>query len=220
MSETIEKSPGVEAISKWTKLKRSLGRWEYLVGVLGIALTIGVILAIVLYWEEIRALKGYGYLGAFLIGIFGGATYIAPVPMTPIVFALGTVMKPSFAPYLGPLFVGAAAGLGETVGGLTIYMTGYGGGTVLFKRERGKIQAVYSRLMGWMERRGSLTLFVLSAVLNPFFYPVALAAGALRFGIVRYFLICWGGKTIKGITVAAAGYWGLGGLLRALGVPI
>jgi len=220
MSETIEKSPGVEAISKWTKLKRSLGRWEYLVGVLGIALTIGVILAIVLYWEEIRALKGYGYLGAFLIGIFGGATYIAPVPMTPIVFALGTVMKPSFAPYLGPLFVGAAAGLGETVGGLTIYMTGYGGGTVLFKREHGKIQAVYSRLMGWMERRGSLTLFILSAVLNPFFYPVALAAGALRFGIVRYFLICWGGKTIKGITVAAAGYWGLGGLLRTLGVPI
>jgi len=191
-----------------------------LVGVLGVALTIGVILAIVLYWEEIRALKGYGYLGAFLIGIFGGATYIAPVPMTPIVFALGTVMKPSFAPYLGPLFVGAAAGLGETVGGLTIYMTGYGGGTVLFKRERGKIQAVYSRLMGWMERRGSLTLFILSAVLNPFFYPVALAAGALRFGIIRYFLICWGGKTIKGITVAAAGYWGLGGLLRTLGVPI
>ena len=191
-----------------------------MVGVLGVALTIGVILAIVLYWEEIRALKGYGYLGAFLIGIFGGATYIAPVPMTPIVFALGTVMKPSFAPYLGPLFVGAAAGLGETVGGLTIYMTGYGGGTVLFKRERGKIQAVYSRLMGWMERRGSLTLFILSAVLNPFFYPVALAAGALRFGIIRYFLICWGGKTIKGITVAAAGYWGLGGLLRTLGIPI
>jgi len=191
-----------------------------LVGVLGVVLTIGVILAIVLYWEEIRALKGYGYLGAFLIGVFGGATYIAPVPMTPIVFALGTVMKPSFAPYLGPLFVGAAAGLGETVGGLTIYMTGYGGGTVLSKREHGKIQAVYSRLMGWMERRGSLTLFILSAVLNPFFYPVALAAGALRFGIVRYFLICWGGKTIKGITVAAAGYWGLGGLLRTLGVPI
>ena len=191
-----------------------------MLGILGVVLTIGVVLAIVLYWEEIRALAHYGYLGAFLISVFGGATIIAPIPMTPVVFALGTVMKPSFAPYLGPLFVGAAAGLGETVGGLAIYMTGYGGGTALFKREHGKIQAVYSRLMGWMERRGSLTLFILSAVLNPCFYPAALAAGALRFGIWRYFLICWGGKTIKGITVAAAGYWGLGGLLRALGVPI
>jgi len=89
-------------------------------------------------------------------------------------------------------------------------MTGYGGGTPLAKTRHGKAQAAYFRLMHWMERRGSLVLFGLSAVLNPFFYPAALAAGALRFGIRRYFLICWGGKTIKGITVAAAGYWGLG----------
>jgi len=71
-----------------------------------------------------------------------------------------------------------------------------------------------------MERKGSLTLFILSAVLNPFFYPAALAAGALRFGIRRYFLICWAGKTIKGLTVAYAGYWGLRGLLRILGMPL
>ena len=220
MSESIEKNPEVEAISKWARLKRILGRWEYWLGILGAVLTIGVVLAILLYWEEIRALAAYGYLGAFLISVFGGATIIAPIPMTPVVFALGTIMEPSFAPYLGPIFVGAAAGLGETVGGLAIYMTGYGGGTVFFKKEHGKMQAIYSRLIGWMERRGSLTLFLLSAIINPFFYPAALAAGALRFGIVRYFLICWGGKTIKGITVAVAGYWGLGGMLRALGVPI
>ena len=192
----------------------------YILGIIGVVLTILVAVAVVYFWEVVRALEGYGYLGAFIISVFGGATILAPVPMTPVVFALGTVVKPSFAPYLGPVFVGAAAGLGETVGGLFIYMTGYGGGTALYRSERGKIQATYLRLMRLMERRGSLTLFILSAVLNPFFYPAALAAGALRFGIQRYFLICWGGKTIKGVTVAAAGYWGLGGLLRLLGVPI
>jgi len=159
-------------------------------------------------------------LGAFIISVFGGATILAPIPMTPVVFALGTVAKPAFAPYLGPVFIGAAAGLGETIGGLSIYMTGYGGGTAITGINYGKIQTVYLRLMHWMERRGSLVLFVLSAVLNPFFYPAAIAAGALRFGIRRYFLICWAGKTIKGISVAAAGYWGLGAILRALGVPI
>jgi len=159
-------------------------------------------------------------LGAFLISVFGGATILAPIPMTPVVFALGTVAKPAFAPYLGPVFIGAAAGLGETIGGLSIYMTGYGGGTAITGINYGKIQTVYLRLMKWMERRGSLVLFILSAVLNPFFYPAAIAAGALRFGIRRYFLICWAGKTIKGISVAAAGYWGLGAILRALGVPI
>ena len=99
-------------------------------------------------------------------------------------------------------------------------MTGYGGGTALQDMKEGKIKSAYRRMTRWVERRGSLTLFVLSAVVNPFFYPAALAAGALRFGIWRYFFICLIGKTIKGITVAAAGYWGLGSILRALGVPV
>ena len=205
---------------KWLKLKGSLKRWEYWIGVLGIVLTALVAIAVVYFWEDIQALGGYGYIGAFIIGVLGGATYIAPIPMTPVVFALGTVLKPSFAPYLGPVFVGAAAGLGEAVGGLTVYMTGYGGGAALVNSKHTKVQAVFSRVLHWMERRGSLVLFLFSAVLNPFFYPVGLAAGVLRFGIKRYFFICWAGKTIKGITVAAVGYWGLGALLRTLGVPI
>jgi len=206
--------------SKWAKLKKRLGKWEYWVGGIGIALTVAIIVAVIFYWQDLQRIGHYGYLGAFLISVFGGATIIAPIPMTPAVFALGTVMKPDFAPYLGPIFVGAAAGLGETIGGLAIYMTGYGGGSVFFTRKGGRLEAAYARIMRWMEKRGPLVLFLLSAVLNPFFYPAALTAGALRFGIKRFFLICWGGKTIKGISVAMAGYWGLGSLLRAVGVPI
>ncbi len=206
--------------SKWTKLRRGLGKWQYWVGGAGIALTVAIVVAVALYWQELRELGQYGYLGAFLISVFGGATILAPIPMTPAVFGLGMVMKPDFAPYLGPVFVGAAAGLGETVGGLAIYMTGYGGGSVFFTRKWGRLETAYARVMSWMERRGSLVLFLLSAVINPFFYPAALTAGAMRFGVKRFFVICLCGKTIKGISVAAAGYWGLGGLLRALGVPI
>lgn len=202
------------------KVKKGSAKRAYIFGIIGAVLTILVGVVLIYFWEDVRRLEGYGYLGAFIISVFGGATILAPVPMTPVVFALGTVLKPSFAPYLAPVFVGAAAGLGETLGGLTIYMTGYGGGIALHRSRYGKIQANYLRLMSLMERKGSLTLFILSAVLNPFFYPAALAAGALRFGIWKYFLICWGGKTIKGISVAAAGYWGLGSLLRTLGVPI
>jgi membrane protein DedA with SNARE-associated domain len=202
------------------KIKRGSVRGAYFTGIIGAILTILIAVAVVYYWEDVREVKHYGYLGAFIISVFGGATILAPVPMTPVVFALGTVLKPSFAPYLGPVFVGAAAGLGESVGGLSIYWTGYGGGTAFYKSKHTKIQVVYSKLTRWVESRGSLTLFALSAVLNPFFYPAALAAGALRFGIRRYFLICWAGKTIKGITVAAAGYWGLGSALRMFGIPI
>jgi len=170
-------------------------------------------MAVVYYWEWVRAIEAYGYVGAFVISILGGATIIIPVPMLAVVFALGGVLKYTW-------LVGAVAGLGETLGALTIYMTGYGGGSAFYYRTHGKIHNAYERLMKLMEQRGSITLFLLAAVLNPFFYPAALAAGALRFGVRRYFVITWLGKTIKGMTVAYAGYWGLHGLLRMLGMPV
>ncbi len=210
----------VSKVGKWSKLQGSIKRWEYWIGVAGVVLTVGVVIAVIYYFDDIHALGGYGYLGAFLIGVFGGATYIAPVPMLPVIFVLGTVLKPSFAPYLGPVFVGAAAGLGETIGALTIYMTGYGGGAAIASTKHAKVRAIYSRILDWMERRGALVLFIFSAVVNPFFYPIALTAGATHYSLKKYILICIVGKTIKGITVAAAGYWGLGSLLRAWGVPI
>ena len=105
------------------------------------------------------------------------------------------------------------------IGALIIYMTGHGAGTALFS-SNGKLKSAYLRLMRLMEQKGSLTLFILSAVLNPFFYPAGLAAGAIRFGIRKYFIICFAGKTIKGLTVAYAGYWGLRGLLKLLGMPV
>ena len=193
--------------------KKGSVKTAYILGIVGAAATVLMATAVIYFWEWVQALKGYGYLGAFLISILGGATIIVPVPMLAIVFALGGVMKYTW-------LVGAAAGLGETVGALTIYMTGYGGGAAFSNSRHGKIQAAYERLMRLMEQRGSLTLFLLSSVINPFFYPAALAAGALRFGVKRYFLICWAGKTIKGMTVAYVGYYGLRGLLRMLGMPI
>ncbi|MFC1950407.1 VTT domain-containing protein [Chloroflexota bacterium] len=207
-------------VNKETKLRKWLKKWEYWLGITGLVLTVIIVIVVIFFWREVRALEGYGYAGAFLISIFGGATIIAPIPMTPVIFALGTVMKPSFAPYLGPVFVGIAAGLGETIGGLAIYMTGYGGGTALTNSNHARIQRFYSRVSRWIERRGTLVLFILSATLNPFFYPAAMAAGAMRFKLKKYIIICIIGKTIKGISVAAAGYWGLGALLRTLGVPI
>jgi len=197
-----------------------LTRRDFWLGFVGLAVTGAVAFAVVYYWEYIRGLGGFGYLGVFLIGVLGGATYIAPIPMTPVVFALGTVLKPAFAPYLGPVFVGLAAGVGEAVGGLSIYMTGYGGGAVLNRAQYGAFRAVYLRLLDWMEKRGSLLIFLLSVVLNPFFYPAALIAGATRYSVRKFILISALGKIIKGFLVAAAGYWGLGSILRALGVPI
>jgi membrane protein YqaA with SNARE-associated domain len=203
--------------SRWARLRRSLRKREYWISIAGIIVTIGLIVVIILNWGDTQLLGKYGYPVAFLLGVFGGATFITPVP---IIFLLGTILKPAFAPYLGPVFVGIAAGLGETIGAVTVYMTGYGGGEALDSTKHATVRAIYMRISDWMERRGSLLLFLFSSIMNPFFYPIAITAGATRFGLKRYLIICIIGKTIKGTTVAAAGYWGLGSILRALGISI
>ena len=193
--------------------KKGSTKAAYILGIAGAVLTIVMAFAVIYFGEWVRELEGYGYLGAFLISILGGATIIIPVPMLAVVFALGGVMKYTW-------LVGVAAGLGETLGALTIYLTGYGGGKALSNSRHGRIQSIYDRLEKLIERRGSLTLFVLAAIVNPFFYPAALACGAMRFGIRKYFIICFIGKTIKGMTVVYAGYWGLRPLFNALGVAL
>ena len=193
--------------------KKGSSKGSYILGAFGIIATILMAMAVVYYGESVQELQRYGYLGAFLISILGGATIIIPVPMLAVVFALGGVMKYTW-------LVGIAAALGELIGAVTIYITGRGAGKALNNSKHGKIQVAYDRLLSLMERRGSLTLFVVASVVNPFFYPAALAAGALRFGLKKYILIVLAGKTIKCMTVVYAGYWGLKGIFRAIGVDL
>jgi membrane protein DedA with SNARE-associated domain len=130
-----------------------------------------------------------------------------------VVLALGGIM-----PYTW--LVGLSAAAGELIGAIIIYMTGHGASSALSQSKHGIIQSSYERLLGLMERRGPLTLFIVASVVNPFFYPAALAAGALRFGLKKYILIVFAGKIIKGMTVVYAGYFGLKGLFRALGITL
>lgn len=194
---------------------RKTVRWAFIIGILGIVLTVFMAAAIIMYKDEVESLKNYGYLGAFLISILGGATIIIPVPMLAVVFALGAAMPDVWHVAL----LGLSAALGELIGALIIYMTGHGAGRAISNKP-GKIQAAYERMLGLMERRGPLTLFIVASIVNPFFYPAALACGALRFGLKKYIFIVLAGKIIKCMTVVYAGYFGLQSILRAVGIDV
>jgi membrane protein DedA with SNARE-associated domain len=170
-------------------------------------------LAIIYFGNAVREMAQYGYIGAFFISILGGATVIIPVPMLAIVFALGSVMQ-------YPWLVALSAAAGELIGALTIYMTGKGAGHALSSSKHGRIQRAYDKMLRLMERRGTLTLFIVTSVVNPFFYPAAFAAGALRFGLKRYIPIVLAGKIIKSFTVVYAGYFGLKGIFHAVGIDL
>jgi uncharacterized membrane protein YdjX (TVP38/TMEM64 family) len=98
-----------------------------------------------------------------------------------------------------PFGVAIAAGTGAALGELTGYLAGFSGQAVVERVE------IYERLTSWMKRNGSLTILVLAAIPNPFFDLAGVAAGSLKMHVVRFFIWCWIGETIKMAIFAFAG---------------
>ena len=206
----------------------------YLIIVSLVALFIVVpIVALVYFQEEIQRAQAYGYAGVFGVGLLGGITII-PAPTQLLIFTFGHV--------LNPLYVGLVAGLGSAVGGITVYLTGAGVQTIwsklrnreqAFQRRLGlgnemtkpvqsqfwsKGKAFYNRLVNWLSgKRGAWVVFLTSAIVISPFYPAGLAAGSLRMGLAKFFLISWAGRTVRYLYIAYAGYWGLYFLLKWFG---
>ncbi len=181
-----------------TKVKPPKGAW-YLIVLSALAMIAIAVLAVV-YREQVRDFDQYGYLGAFVVSVMSGATVIVYVPGVPVVFALGGILH-------YPFLVGIAAGLGEGLGAFTSYGAGRGGHGLLSEKQ---LQNKYfQRVQTWMTRRGYLTVFLASAVFNPFFVAVGATAGAMRMPPWKFYLVCAAGKAVKGIYVAYFGYYGL-----------
>lgn len=179
---------------------------QYVIGGLAIALTLALCVVAVLYWEYIKNVSHYGYLGVFVVSIFAGATVLVPIPGILVVFTMGSILHPAV--------VGVISGLGEAVGSIGIYLSGYSGQRAV---QGLNSHGLFAKFSDWIRRRGSVAVFLMSAILNPLFYPFTAIAGMLRFGLVRFFFLCWGGKSVKNMMIAYAGFFGLRSLLRWAG---
>ncbi|MFC2004606.1 VTT domain-containing protein [Chloroflexota bacterium] len=216
------------------EIERPKGNWRfYLISSLGFLFIVLLLAAAIYFREEVRQLYGYGYLGIFVVGVLCGISII-PAPTLVMVFFLGGI--------LNPMYIGLVAGFGGAIGGITVYMTGAGVETMWSRfRARGQSyesqpgwrydpvrpvesrfwsrgEALYNRLAKWVGGKGGYwTLFVTSAMPISPFYFAGLAAGSLRMGLLKFFLISWVGKTVRYMIIAYAGYFGLNVLLRWIG---
>jgi membrane protein DedA with SNARE-associated domain len=198
-----------------TAIKKS-SRKTYALGILGALLTAAMFTMIIVFNKELREMQQWGYLGAFIISILGGATVIIYVPMQPVVFALGGAMAGPWQVFV----LGLTAAAGEVIGGLTIYMTGQGAGKAINNNKNARFQKAYQRMLNFIRRRGAIALFLVTFIMNPFFYPAAFACGALYMDLKKFIPVIIAGKIIKCMTIVYAGYFGLKGLLRAFGIDI
>jgi membrane protein YqaA with SNARE-associated domain len=185
------------------------GGWvrNRLLPLLGLLLIIGIVVGIFYFYrsypERIEALKGYGYLGAFLISLTLNATIVLPAGNFLMMAALGAVLPSA-------TIVGLVGGIGAAIGELTGYMAGYSGQAIVYR------QRVYTRIKGWVEKWGALTIFLISVV--PFVFDLAgIAAGVVRFPLWKFFLACWLGRTILYLLVAWGGALGWEVVLRFMG---
>ena len=148
-------------------------------------LVAAVVLSILIFIfrGEFVRLEGYGLFGLFILSIIGNATIVLPVPVVLTAFLGGAIFN--------PFLVAVVVSLGATIGELTGYMAGVGGGAFVEKDVR--IQKVKK----WMDKYGLWTIFFLAAVPNPLFDLAGIIAGATKISIYKYLPIVWAGKLIK-----------------------
>ncbi len=172
-------------------------RWrlEYTL-LVGVALMLTLFAIGFFYFStDVSNLASYGYFGVFIISLVGAASILLPSPAVVSVLG-GGVLLDDFLGIPAWFWVGIVAGLGEAIGEFSGYAAGYGGRVFIEDRPS------YARIRRWMERRGALTLFVMSTIPNPAFDLVGLTAGAVQMPMRKFFFSVLAGKTIKNMWLA------------------
>ena len=180
------------------RLRRTL--FPVLIFVFVIAVIVSLQLVYGRHPERLIELKNYVYWGAFLISLVGNATIILPGAVLLMLGNMMIVVDPVGGP-VGPSMVGLAGGVGAAIGEMTGYMVGYSGRGVVGSSR------LYLRLVVWVRRWGIVTIFILS-LMPVFFDLVGIIAGAFRFPLWKFVLLCWLGRTILYMGVVLGGVWG------------
>ena len=144
-------------------------------------------------WSWMEGLvRVYGYLGAFLISIFGNFTILFPVPYTLTIYAFGAT--------LNPLLLGLVCGLGATIGEFSAYILGLGGRKLLGEGYQRRLESARKLV----ERYGAFAIFLFAYLPLPDDL-ILIPLGMLRYDLRKALMAAFLGKTAMGITIAYAG---------------
>jgi uncharacterized membrane protein YdjX (TVP38/TMEM64 family) len=175
-----------------------VGRLEYVLLSSVVLLVTASAFSFFFFDIDLARLSTYGYAGLFLVTLISAASIVLPMPGAAAITGAGALLDPVWGIPV-PILVGVVAGVAETIGELTGYAAGYGG-SPLFREK-----SFYPRVHAWMQRRGVLTLFLLSCVPNPLVDVAGVAAGAVHMPISGYLTGVLPGKFIKNVYLSAGG---------------
>ena len=213
----------MDTVTAGEEVKQRVSTRDITLGVLSLIFTILLCFAAIYYKDYLLGTKyvaTYGLLGMLAVAFLGGSllSMIAiPVPYWLLVFTLPSILAPQFQ--IGaPILVGLISGFGASLGQLLTFMLGYGSRDLSQKLAYKVNRGLYDRAMNWANRHGSLAVFVMSAIINPFHLPMTIAMASLRYPVWKFLLFSLLGNVLKSSVIAFCGYFGLNSLFRLLGI--
>jgi len=213
----------MDAITTKKETKPRLSIRDITFGVLSLLFTV-ILCLVAIYYKDyllgMAALATYGLFGMLIIAFLGGSLLsmlAVPVPYWLLVFTLPSILAPKFQ--IGaPILVGLISGFGASLGQLLTFMVGCGSRDLSQKLVYRVNRSFYDRAMGLAQKHGSLAVFLMSAIINPFHLPMTFAMASLRFPRWKFFLYSLLGNIVKSSFIAFCGYFGLTSLFRFLGI--
>ncbi|MCD6513440.1 MAG: YqaA family protein [Candidatus Asgardarchaeia archaeon] len=150
------------------------------------------------YWM-IDFASTYGYLGAFIISIFGNFTIIFPVPYSLAIFLLGASHQ------VDPLILGLISGLGAQIGEMSAYLLGRGVSIAELEEKYGD---KFKKVNKMVENYGFWTIMIFAATPLPDDL-VLIPAGIIGYDLKKTIIACLIGKVILTTFLAYAGYYSM-----------
>ena len=136
-----------------------------------------------------------GYASIWLLSFIAAALIFLPVS------ALAAVCV-AVAVDLNPFVVAVVAASAESIGELTGYLAGMGGKS-FFEHKR-----FYLRFKNLFEKYSFLCLLIGSAIPNPLFDVLGVAAGSILYPVKKFLVLVCIGKTLKFTWVGLSCYYG------------
>ncbi len=177
--------PEVVSASRTSNLQTNILRVIALLAVIGISVFIFSIR------ERVQEFERFGYAGIFIVALMANATILLPAPGLAIVYTMGSIFN--------PFGVGLAAGTGGALGELSGYLAGFSGQAMIERTD------IYERVKPWVEKYGGWAIIALSAIPNPVFDVVGVAAGIVKMPMRTFLISVWIGQLIKMTVFAYAG---------------
>jgi len=154
------------------------------------------------FWRWMDSLVvTYGYLGFFILSIFGNMSLFLPVPYVLTIYAFGH--------QLDPILLGLSCGLGAAIGEFSAYFIGRGGRHFLEKKYGKRLDS--AKLL--IQRYGAFGLFLFAATPLPDDL-LFIVLGLIKFDLKKALLACFLGKWLMCTIIAFGGKFSFRLVLR------